>query len=416
MKQLKKNLLGLMITLCVALSMPALLSQLGATSMIAQAATLSSKKVTLIKDTKKTLKLSGAKGGVTWSTSNKSIATVSSKGVVTAKSAGTATITATNKNQKYTCTVIVEAPKLSNTKLTVKNGTTATLKLDGTTQTVKWSTSNKSIATVSSKGVVTAKKVGSVTISAKVGGKTYKCKVNVQAVPVKLSNTSLSLEVGGTFDLKITGATGTVKWSSNKTSVATVSSSGKVTAKKAGTATITATVSGKKYTCKVTVKEKKKEKYGSVSGNITYLYNNFRGHVPDTNSDILLIPRDGTAKNMPTLSSYVNWDARLIKYEGNAYKIYGAKVDGMGTYTLQNIPTGDYLLVVISNKTTSGLAFDNKSAYEKYIANIVSPCISKSNAEYFAKYVGYSKYMFTTITVKENQNTIYSYDFGITYL
>jgi hypothetical protein len=59
-----------------------------------------------------------------------------------------------------------------------------------------------------------------------------------------------------------------VKWTSSKKSVATVSSKGVVKAKKKGTATITAKVSGKKYTCKVTVLKSEKE---IVSDNIKTL-------------------------------------------------------------------------------------------------------------------------------------------------
>jgi len=76
-----------------------------------------------------------------------------------------------------------------------------------------------------------------------------------QAATIKINKKSLTLEVGQSKTLKITGTKKKGTWSSSKKSVATVSSKGKVTAKSKGTATITATVSGKKYTCKVTVKE-----------------------------------------------------------------------------------------------------------------------------------------------------------------
>ena len=79
------------------------------------------------------------------------------------------------------------------------------------------------------------------------------------AAKTKISKTSVSITAGKKYTLKVTGTKKKVTWSSSKKSVATVSSKGVVTAKKKGTATITAKVSGKKYTCKVTVKAKPKK-------------------------------------------------------------------------------------------------------------------------------------------------------------
>ncbi len=74
-----------------------------------------------------------------------------------------------------------------------------------------------------------------------------------EAAVIKLSKKEITLETGESLTLKITGTKQKVTWSSNKKAIAAVSSTGKVTAKKAGTAIITATVNKKKYTCKVTV-------------------------------------------------------------------------------------------------------------------------------------------------------------------
>lgn len=77
-----------------------------------------------------------------------------------------------------------------------------------------------------------------------------------KAATIKINKKGLELFVGDTYKLKISGTKAKVTWKSSKKSVATVSKAGTVTAKEEGTATITATVSGKKYTCKVTVKVK----------------------------------------------------------------------------------------------------------------------------------------------------------------
>lgn len=75
------------------------------------------------------------------------------------------------------------------------------------------------------------------------------------ATTIKINKRTLTLEKGKTYNLKITGTTKKVTWSSSKKAVATVSSKGKVTAKTVGTSTITATIGTTKLTCKVTVKE-----------------------------------------------------------------------------------------------------------------------------------------------------------------
>lgn len=70
---------------------------------------------------------------------------------------------------------------------------------------------------------------------------------------IKLNKTRVSLKVGETVKLKVCGTKKKVRWTSKRKSVATVSAKGTVRAKKTGSAQIIARVSGKKYTCKVTV-------------------------------------------------------------------------------------------------------------------------------------------------------------------
>ena len=205
---------------------------------------------------------------VTWSTSDASVATVSD-GVVTAKKVGSATITAKAGDKTATCTVTVVATPvtsvtLDRTSASLKAGETVTLSAtvkpdDATDKTVTWTTSDASIATVSD-GVVIAKKVGSATITAKAGDKTATCTVTVVATPVTsvtLNKTTASLKAGETVTLTATvkpddATDRTVTWSTSDASVATVSD-GVVTAKKVGSATITAKAGDKTATCTVTV-------------------------------------------------------------------------------------------------------------------------------------------------------------------
>ena len=220
---------------------------------------------------------------VTWSSNNTSVATVSSSGLVTAKSAGTATITATTNDggKKASCVVTVSAPtvsvtgvELNESSMTMTVGDTQTLVAtvtpsNATNKSVTWSSNNTSVATVSSSGLVTAKSAGTATITVTTndGGKKATCSVTVSAATVSvtgvsLDKTSMSMTVGDTQTLTATitpsNATNkSVSWSSNNTSIATVSSYGVVTAKAAGTATITVTTNdgSKTAICSVTVSQ-----------------------------------------------------------------------------------------------------------------------------------------------------------------
>lgn len=135
---------------------------------------------TLIKGQTLKLTLANASGKVTWSSSDKTVATVGKTGKVTAKKKGTATITAKNGGKKYTCKITVETPKLNKTNLTIAKGEAYRLKLSGTTQTVKWSSSDRAVAKVgSATGKVSGVKAGECTITARIGKKKYSCHVEV---------------------------------------------------------------------------------------------------------------------------------------------------------------------------------------------------------------------------------------------
>ncbi|WP_236354695.1 Ig-like domain-containing protein [Konateibacter massiliensis] len=183
MSKFKKIMGVLALALCVTVTTPAIVpTTSNVTTVEAAKVKLSKTKATLIKGQTLTLKVNNTSKKVTWSSSNKSIAAVNKSGKISAKKAGTATITAKVSGKKYTCKITVEQPKISQSTLSVEKGKTATLSVTGNTQKVKWSTSNKAIATVSSKGVVTGKKLGKAKITATVSGKKYTCTVTVKAV------------------------------------------------------------------------------------------------------------------------------------------------------------------------------------------------------------------------------------------
>ena len=148
-------------------------------------------KVTLTATVTGTGKFSKA---VTWTSSKKAVATVSSKGVVKAKKAGTAKITVaskTNKAKKATITIKVAKKAKKNKKLTLKakkknlkKGKTYTVAIKsmtkGTTDAVTYKTNKKKIATVDKFGVVKAKKKGTAVITVKCGKKKAKLTIKVK--------------------------------------------------------------------------------------------------------------------------------------------------------------------------------------------------------------------------------------------
>lgn len=183
MRNFKKIMGAFLLALCISIVAPATVPlTANITTVEAAKVKLSKSKATLIKGQTLKLEVKNTSKKVKWSTSNKKIATVNSSGKITAKKAGTVTITATISNKKYTCKVTVEQPKISQTKLTLEKGKSQTLSLEGTKQKIKWSTSNKSVATVTSKGKVTGKKIGTAKITATVGNKKYTCTVTVKKV------------------------------------------------------------------------------------------------------------------------------------------------------------------------------------------------------------------------------------------
>ena len=126
---------------------------------------------------------------VTYTSSNKKVATVSGKGLITAKKAGTAKITVKSGKKKYTITVKVAkaAPTGINgvpasKSLKKKKSFTIKAKLvpSGSDAKITYKSSNKKVATVNAKGKVTAKGSGTTVITVKAGNIQRTCTVTVK--------------------------------------------------------------------------------------------------------------------------------------------------------------------------------------------------------------------------------------------
>lgn len=195
------------------------------------------------------------------------IATVNTKGKVTAKKAGTAVITAKVGAEKLTCRITVENPKINKTKISLNVGGSYQLKISGTRRTVRWSTSKKAVASVTSKGKINAKKAGTAIVTARIGNRRYSCKVIVTkktaspGITFKASKTSVDMDKSASVKVTYSGK-GNLYFSVDDASVISCKWGTKwkektitlyIEGKKPGTACITLSNDANKKTIKITV-------------------------------------------------------------------------------------------------------------------------------------------------------------------
>ena len=247
---------------------------------------------------------SNANQNVTWTSSNKNVATVDTKGNVTSKSAGTAVITAAstqdkNKKATYTITVIQQVEKLELEQNVYQITKDKSIKINATikpanaqSDDIEWSIENSKIAKIASisknkKTVkITGLKTGETKLTAKVrtteksnGYKTVtaKIKVIIPVTKVTIITENRTMEKGKTATLKAKVAPDnatnkTLKWTSSDSKIVKIedANSGKITAVGVGTATITAISTDgteKKATFQITVRD--------TSKNYTYANNKY---------------------------------------------------------------------------------------------------------------------------------------------
>jgi len=219
--------------------------------------------------------LSGRK--VVWAVADSNLATVSSTGVVTGRRVGKVPVAASVEGKSAVAQidvlpVPVVAVRVSPSSRDLTVGETAQLNaepLDAqgnvlSGRSVAWSSSRPNVATVSATGAVTALAPGNAIITATVERKSSVGAITVSAAPVAsvaVSPTSATLIVGQTVQLgaQPRDASGrslagrTVTWATNRSDIATVTSTGIVAAVSPGTATITASSDGRTGTATMVV-------------------------------------------------------------------------------------------------------------------------------------------------------------------
>lgn len=213
---------------------------------------------------------------VTYTSSNTSVASVSSSGLVTTLSkTGSAIITATYKNVSTTFTINVsEKPHIFT--ITIDNSQSLlyvgdTLQLNVTCKdndtivsspTITYSSLDSSVATISTNGLITSLKQGTTTINATFNGviATFDLSVNVHTYSITLNETSKTIINGGTYQIEatcikdsVTQTSPVIVYSSSDTSIANVDSLGEVTTLGVGNVAITCTYEGVNATLNIQV-------------------------------------------------------------------------------------------------------------------------------------------------------------------
>jgi PKD repeat protein len=199
--------------------------------------------------------LSNTTSGGVWSSSNTSVATINTSGVVTGVNNGTTVITyrvtnangcVTSVNATVTVNALPSVASISGTN-SICAGTTTTF--SNTTTGGVWSSGTTSVATINASGVINGISTGNSVITYTYtnangcsNSTTRTITVNAQPTVAAISGLNSACLGSGTTTLSNTTSGGT--WSSSVTSVATISSSGVVTSVAAGTTTISYTVNG----------------------------------------------------------------------------------------------------------------------------------------------------------------------------
>lgn len=315
---------------------------------------------------------------ISWSSSNAATAEVNAYANVHALLNGKVTITGTVDGKSDTCSVTVvttatgivvpgtltlEASATSGNLI----GNQASLTPSGANvnTALTWSSSNEAVATVSSSGNIKAIKNGTANITAKISGASAKCVVTVRTTATSLSvpsqmtmikGTQSGSNLGGnlTFVPASSNANTTVTWASSDSEIATIDTSGNVTAIKNGTVQITATISGAVASCSlavrtpvsgITIEESDSILY-TVSGENTVTYN------------ASVVPQDASEQGIVWSSSNssivsINSSGEATGVSAGIANVYATSVDGgfvaRRTVTVRNYASS----LTIDNKITS---------------------------------------------------------------
>ncbi|WP_129598421.1 Ig-like domain-containing protein [Anaerophilus nitritogenes] len=146
-----------------------------------------------------------------------------------------------------------------------------------------------------------------------------------------------------------------------------------------------------------------KSKVGNIEGTITWQYNNFIGTKPDVGARVALIPtglnKDNDTKTFTLLMQQI---------PQGKHGIYTGQVDGWGNYKIQNVPVGEYYMLVFSQQTYGNTKINQYD--EELLKEVLNDEAWKNLKLNFNIY----KYTLRVVNIQENQTLNESHDFGNT--
>lgn len=146
---------------------------------------------------------------------------------------------------------------------------------------------------------------------------------------------------------------------------------------------------------------------GSLKGSVTWQYNNYVGTKADVGAKVFLIPKGFKHAN------YTELDLELFAIIGSVPKgsnLHFAKVNGFGSYEINDVPVGEYLIIISSKNTTRDL--DESIDFQ----NVLEPIIGTKNYPTFELFnLKSKKHEWKNIEIKKDKTIDVSHDFGNTY-
>ena len=302
----------------------------------------------------------GSAASITWKSSDDRVASVDGSGKVTAKEAGSATVTATvvssdGAKQDLTCAVTVKADaappqelkaELDKKSVELKKGesTTLTVKVTGgSAASITWKSGNDKIVSVDGSGKVTAKEIGSATVTATVTAQDGKkqdlaCTVTVKSTYGKVTISGAAEVVIGqnvTLTVQIEPKDGKITWSSDNEKIAKVDSKGVVTGVAEGTVNIKAACTDAPETFathKMTVKKSivdGKAKLKDKDGNQMYYLNSSGEYKEATYDDYKKYDKFFKKKSEASEYKYTGWqtiDGHVYFFDKEGKYVTGEQV------------------------------------------------------------------------------------------